>query len=444
MLESARLPPLQDVFYSAQTETKILWDWLQRRKPPRVKAEMVALCRRRKAHETNKKKTRPEKKGKETAMIYKRGKVYWYKFVWQGRLMRESTKQGNDKVARQMEAAHRVSLAKGEVGLRDKKPPITLGQFIDNRFEPWAKGRFEKTSPKTWFDWYRVGLRAIKAYKPLANAKLDEITSERIAGFAAKRQTENRQVSTVNSSLRVLGRVLRLAVEWGDLDTVPKVRMLSGERRRERVVSRGDEARYLAAAPELVGTMAAVLVDTGLRPDECFRLCWEAITWLNGRRGTLIVTHGKTAAARRVLPMTPRVRNILEARWKAAGKPDDGWVWPAPTRSGHVESCSLKKQHAKTFKTLAEHAAKNNLKPVRPFVLYSLRHTFLTRLGESGCDVWTLARIAGHSSIRISSRYVHPSEDVVLSAMARLGRHKSGHNEESPQLPAAQQEQVTQ
>ena len=27
--------------------------------------------------------------------------VYWYKFMWQGKLVRESTKQGNDKVARQ-------------------------------------------------------------------------------------------------------------------------------------------------------------------------------------------------------------------------------------------------------------------------------------------------------------------------------------------------------
>jgi integrase len=39
----------------------------------------------------------------------------------------------------------------------------------------------------------------------------------------------------------------------------------------------------------------------------------------------------------------------------------------------------------------------NNEKPIRPFVLYTFRHTFLTRLGESGCDAWTLARIAGHS-----------------------------------------------
>ena len=33
----------------------------------------------------------------------------------------QSTKQGNDKVARQMEAAHRTSLAKGEVGIREKQ-----------------------------------------------------------------------------------------------------------------------------------------------------------------------------------------------------------------------------------------------------------------------------------------------------------------------------------
>ena len=55
-------------------------------------------------------------------MIYKRGNVYWYKFMWNGQLVRESTKQGNDKVARQMEAAHRTSLAKGEVGIRERKP----------------------------------------------------------------------------------------------------------------------------------------------------------------------------------------------------------------------------------------------------------------------------------------------------------------------------------
>ena len=352
--------------------------------------------------------------------IYKRGGIYWYKFMWRGKVFRESTKQGNDKVARQMESAHRTSLAKGEVGIREKKPALVLSDFIEKRMEPWARARFEKSSPKTWRDYYRVGLLAIKNYRPLANAKLDEITSETVAGFAAHRQSGGLQISSVNSSLQILRRTLRLAVEWDAVPSTPAVKMLPGARHRERVVTPHEQAKYLAAAIDPLCSVAEILVDTGLRPEECFRLRWEALTWSNGRHGTLLVTHGKTAAARRVLPMTPRVRTVLENRWERAGKPADGWVWPAPTHSGHLEGSSIKKQHAKALKG----------SNVRPFVLYSLRHTFLTRLGESGCDAWTLARIAGHSSVSMSTRYVHPSEDAVLKAVETLGGHNIGHSQE--------------
>jgi len=47
-------------------------------------------------------------------------------------------------------------------------------------------------------------------------------------------------------------------------------------------------------------------------------------------------------------------------------------------------------------------------------------YTFLTNLGQNGCDAWTLARIAGHSNISMSKRYVHPSEHAVLNAIERL------------------------
>src|SRR5215813_2376950 len=97
--------------------------------------------------------------------------VYWYKFMWDGELIRESTRQGNDDVARQMEAAHRTALAKGEVGIREKKSIPTLGEFISGRFEPWAAA---STSSKTWLDYYRPGVRTIQAYKPLSNLRLDE------------------------------------------------------------------------------------------------------------------------------------------------------------------------------------------------------------------------------------------------------------------------------
>ena len=61
--------------------------------------------------------------------IYKRGKIYWYKFTFNGEAIRESTRQTNHNTARQMEAAHRTSLAKGEVGIRDKKRAMTLNEF---------------------------------------------------------------------------------------------------------------------------------------------------------------------------------------------------------------------------------------------------------------------------------------------------------------------------
>ena len=101
---------------------------------------------------------------------------------------------------------------------------------------------------------------------------------------------------------------------------------------------------------------------------------------------------------------------MLENRWELAGKPAESWVWPADTKAEHINHDSLKLEHKKAVK----------LSRVRPFEVYSIRHTFLTRLGESGCDVWTLARIAGHSNISISQRYVHPSEDAVLNALSRL------------------------
>jgi integrase len=376
-----------------------------------------------------KRKKQEEKGGQMT--VYKRNEEdenYSYRFMFNGTLVRKSTNQGNYRVAREMEAAHKTSLAKCEAGFREKDR-TTLSEFMNERFQPWAKDNFENKPTKTWRGWYQPGIRALQKYPILCNRVLSEITSEHVSAFAAHIQSTGRrgrglQVSSVNSRLRVLRRIFHLAVKWKALEVAPQFELLSGECHRERVLKPKDEARYLAAASPLLADIATLLVDSGMRPEECFRQCWENVTWVNGRHGSILVTHGKTKAARRSLPMTPRVRAILERRWKEADESQEGWIWPAPTKSGHVEPSTLKKQHRNAIKT----------SKVVPFVLYTLRHTFLTRLGESGCDVWTLARIAGHSSIAMSMRYVHPSEDCVLDAMTAFGGkaltgHKIDHSE---------------
>jgi integrase len=253
--------------------------------------------------------------------------------------------QGNPRVARQMEAGHRTALAKGEVGITERKPVPTLAGFIDNRVTPWAKATFEKASPKTWTGWYRTQLGNIRAYTPIVNVKIDAITSEHASDYAAHLQTKGWQASSVNSSLRVLRRVMRLAVEWGTIAAAPKIKLLRGEHHRERVVTPEEESRYLAVAGELMADIATVLIDTGMRPEENARLRWESISWGVGQCGAFQVTHGKTAAARRMLPLSPRVRAVLERRWRAAEQPLEGWVWTSGTASGHVEPSTIKKQH---------------------------------------------------------------------------------------------------
>ena len=44
----------------------------------------------------------------------------------------------------------------------------------------------------------------------------------------------------------------------------------------------------------------------------------------------------------------------------------------------------------------------------------------LTRLGESGADAFEIMRIAGHSTVTISQRYMHPSPEALERAFKRL------------------------
>jgi hypothetical protein len=115
-------------------------------------------------------------------------------------------------------------------------------------------------------------------------------------------------------------------------------------------------------------------------------------------------------------------QGVSPCRWDNAGKPGDGWVWPAPTKSGHIDHSTLKKQHRQALKGSG----------MRAFVFYDLRHTFATRLGPH-VDAWTLCKIMGWSSLSVAMRYIHPSADQVLEAISALGGHKIGHSEPEPE-----------
>ena len=137
--------------------------------------------------------------------VYKRGSVYWYKFVWNGELVRCSTKQGNTRIARQMEAAHKTSLAKGEVGIRERKRVPSLREFSTTDFAEHVSATFAaKVKTRKY---YEGGVKALLAFEPIADSALDAITTDKITAFASKRQRDGLQISSINRELQCLPNV---------------------------------------------------------------------------------------------------------------------------------------------------------------------------------------------------------------------------------------------
>jgi integrase len=134
------------------------------------------------------------------------------------------------------------------------------------------------------------------------------------------------------------------------------------------------------------------------------------VAWFFNEDGTglIQIVEGKSKAARRILPMTPRVYQLLRSRHEACGCPTEGWIFPSTSKCGPFSGDAAKDQHKKAIEDSG----------VASFVPYTLRHTSLTRLGEAaGGDVFVLARIAGHSSITVT-RYVHPQADAINRVFA--------------------------
>jgi integrase len=217
-----------------------------------------------------------------------------------------------------------------------------------------------------------------------------------------------------------LRRALNLAYEWGKLDRPAKISLAKGERQRDRVLSDAEWQQYIAECPQPWHDAAIIIRGTGMRPGEVFTLRWENI-YLNGNGGLVQVTQGKTKAARRMLPMVPAVYAALKARHDETGNPAEGWVFPSGSREGHFNKDTAKDQHRKAIEAANAKAKKNEGKALKPFEPYVLRHTALTQLAQAGCDAFTLARIAGHSSITITQRYIHPQADAIERAFAPFG-----------------------
>jgi integrase len=377
-------------------------------------------------------------------MIYKlNGRRYYrVKFQFKGETIHKCTRATDAKTARSIESTLRSELAKGNWGILERKPAPMLREFLTKEFLPFIRTRCAAKAKTRQY--YEYGAGRLSA-SDLATLRITEITGKHATQFAARNSTL--QASTINCGLRTLRRALNLAFEWGKLDKPARIPLAKGERQRDRVLSDAEIALYLVNCRQPWKDAATLILGTGMRPGEVYGLRWEFVL-LNGSSGLIQISEGKSKAARRLLPIIPDVYRMLTSRHEAQGKPSEGWVFPSMAKCGHLEQGTGKTQHSAAIAKANAETLKMNAKleargapvlpvPLRAFEPYVMRHTSLTRMAPF-CDAFTLARIAGHSSITITQRYCHPQADAVEAAFLKFGNRSEvvtdGGHHKNPRL----------
>jgi len=205
------------------------------------------------------------------------------------------------------------------VGFSQKKLAPKFEEHVD-KFLAWSK---QQHRPKTR-ELHETNCDTLLRF--FRGCWLDEINQGMVEDFKLARIGEARRnahdgstiaPATVNRALTTLKLLYHYAEKCGYavLNPTRGVAYLAEGNGRMRVVSFEEEIKYLAHASQPLNDIAQIILDTGLRPEEVFRIRVENLDFVGK---TIFNPFGKTKAARRKVTMTETVFEILKARAQSA------------------------------------------------------------------------------------------------------------------------------
>lgn len=325
--------------------------------------------------------------------LYKQAgsKYFTADFTVGDRRFRKSTKQTTTGKALEV-AAEFLRQAQDEEAPAPRGRAPRVRDFAKDKFLPFVEASSLDPDTKRY---YATGWRLLER-SDAANWRLDQVTRSRADTLQFAGSGANQ-----NCALRTLRRMLSLAEDQGILKHLPRIK-LRKENERSAIFDAHIEEKFLSSAKQPMRDIFLVGQDAGMRPDEAVRMRWDDVLW---SKALIFVASGKTPKARRHVPLSDRVRLALRAR--APGSTSE-WVFPSKrSKSGHIEHSGL----AKAFRLRRE-----ELGITKDLVLYSTRHTFGSDLMDEMGDLTKVGKVLGHSSTRITERYVHPE----LKEMAEM------------------------
>jgi integrase len=345
--------------------------------------------------------------------VYKRNNSehYWFGFVWNGKRVQRSTKQGDKETAKLLEAAERTKLARQEAGIESSAD----APLFEKAAESFLKAGRPDGAPRAantnrGFEWC---VEALKTH--FAGKRLSEITVADIERFKTARIEQGRAHGTINRDLSCLRRMFSregIRSPFGR----DKVRLLDEEearKKRRRILTIGEEDRYLKACSDVLKDVALLILRCGLRPSEAFRLQPGDIYL---KEGFLSVGESKSTEGIREVYFTKEVRDILSRRMTECEAADGEYLFPLRTLKGHNWS-----QPMTTVKTA--HRTALRVSKVKHFRLYDLRHCFATAQLAAGTDLLTLQELMGHAELETTSIYARVQRETKVRATENFEKH---------------------
>ena len=117
--------------------------------------------------------------------LYKRSGVYWYEFVYGGRRYRKSTGVKNQRTAGDIERAFRTALAKGDVGITERKAVPGFRRAMAE-FLRWS----EEEHRAHYATHRRYEVSSIALLRHFGDTSLDNITPDDVERFKTSRSSE--------------------------------------------------------------------------------------------------------------------------------------------------------------------------------------------------------------------------------------------------------------
>lgn len=363
--------------------------------------------------------------------VYKRGGVYWYKFLFQGQLIRESAKTNSKTVAREAERARRrdLELAVNRISRRERMPLFSVAsrEWLDTK-TPLAG----KTVAA-----YRQYVKSLSAF--FGDRLVCDLGAEDIARLQRERKAAGLSPRSINYEVHTLRGILKHFGLWGSL--ADRVRPIKGEGHPGRALSREEEARLIAAvrqsgSPALY-PLFVLSIDTGLRASEVRALRRGDVILPAGRRESaeVVVPKSKSEAGTgRVVPFTNRAYQAVKDWLNLVGEAGpDAFLFPHHTvgfgpggKSATICNIDFSRPAGEWRSAWRRALRIANVKAR----WHDLRHTLVSRLAENpAVSEETIRALAGHVSRAMLARYSHIRADAKRAAISALEQGEQRRDE---------------